>query len=114
MTTPYLTERRDELLRCYRDDLLHDVMPFWLRHGIDREHGGVLSALGRRGEVVDTDKAVWIQGRAAWMFGTLHNTVERRPEWLEASLSCARFLRDRCTSPSGKLFFTVTREGKPL
>jgi N-acylglucosamine 2-epimerase len=114
VTTPYLAERRNELLHTYRDGLLQDVMPFWLRHGIDREHGGVLSALGRRGEVVDTDKAVWIQGRAAWMFGTLHNTVERRPEWLEASLSCARFLRDRCTAPGGKLYFTVTREGKPL
>ncbi|MGE0145099.1 MAG: AGE family epimerase/isomerase [Planctomycetota bacterium] len=114
MTTAYLSTRRDELLACYRDGLLSDVVPFWLRHGIDREHGGILSALDRRGEVVDTDKAVWIQGRAAWLFGTLFNTVERRPEWLAAATTCAQFLRDRCVAPGGKLFFTVTRSGQPL
>jgi N-acylglucosamine 2-epimerase len=114
VTTSYLTERRDELLRTYRDGLLSDVLPFWLRHGLDREHGGMLTGLGRRGELIDSDKSVWFQGRAAWTFGVLHNTVERRPEWLEANLSCVRFLRDRCGSPSGKLHFTVTREGKPL
>lgn len=114
VSTPYLQQRRAELLRDYRDTLLGDVMPFWLRHGIDREHGGILSALGRRGEVIDTDKAVWIQGRAAWMFAVLHNTVEQRPDWLGAALSCGRFLRDHCASPSGKLYFTVTRAGQPL
>jgi len=112
--TPYLAARRDELLAEYRDRLLGEILPFWIRHGLDREHGGILTALGRRGELLDSDKSVWFQGRAAWTFGVLHNTVERRPEWLEANLSCARFLRDKCGSPSGKLHFTVTREGKPL
>jgi N-acylglucosamine 2-epimerase len=114
MSTPYLRERRDELLRDYRDALLRDVAPFWLRFGLDREHGGMLTALGRRGEVIDTDKSVWFQGRAGWTYATLFRRVERRPEWLDAALSCVRFLRDHCAGPSGKLLFTVTREGKPL
>jgi hypothetical protein len=28
---------RESLRRLYRDTLLHDVMPFWLKHGMDRE-----------------------------------------------------------------------------
>lgn len=112
--TPYLERRRDELIRTYRDGLLQDVIPFWLKHGLDRAHGGIHTALGRQGELLDADKSVWFQGRAAWTFANLHNTVEPRPEWLEAALSCADFLHDRCADHSGKLYFTVTAEGDPL
>ena len=103
-----------ELAALYRDTLLGDVIPFWLRHGLDREHGGVITALDRDGSVLDTDKSVWFQGRAAWMFATLYNTVEKRPEWLDAARSCVEFSRTNCHSPEGKMWFTVTREGRPL
>ena len=111
LTTP---EGRARLAALYRDTLLDDVMPFWLRHGVDREHGGILTCLDRDGSVVDTDKSVWFQGRAAWMFATLHNTLEPRAEWLSAAQSCIEFLRQHCAAPNGKLYFTVTREGQPL
>lgn len=89
-------------------------MPFWLRHGMDREHGGILTALDRDGSVLDTDKSLWFQGRAGWMFGTLYRTIEKRPEWLEASRSCVQFIRDHGGDETGKLYFTVTRDGRPL
>jgi N-acylglucosamine 2-epimerase len=98
----------------YRDALLNDVIPFWLRHGFDRERGGMLTALDRDGSLLDSDKSVWFQGRAGWMFGSLFNTVEQRPEWLEVSRSCVEFLRAHCFSPEGKMWFTVTRDGRPL
>lgn len=103
-----------ELARCYRETLLGDVVPFWLRHGLDREHGGLLTALDRDGSVLDTDKSVWFQGRAGWLFATLFNTVEQRPEWLEAARSCIAFTRRHGYAADGKLYFTVTREGRPL
>ena len=77
--TPYLVQRRDELIRTYRDGLLLDVIPFWLRHGLDRQHGGIHTALGRRGELLDSDKSVWFQGRAAWTFANLYNTAGCAP-----------------------------------
>lgn len=98
----------------YRDTLLEDVIPFWLRHGLDREHGGMITALDRDGAILDTDKSVWFQGRAGWMFSVLGHTVERRPEWIEAARSCIAFLRTHCFAPDGKMYFTVTREGRPL
>jgi N-acylglucosamine 2-epimerase len=98
----------------YRRTLLDDVMPFWLRHGLDREHGGILTALDRDGSLLDSDKSVWFQGRAGWMFATLYNTVEQRTEWLEAARSCLEFSRRHCFGPEGKMWFTVTREGQPL
>jgi N-acylglucosamine 2-epimerase len=107
-------EGRAHLAALYRGTLLDDVMPFWLRHGMDRSHGGILTSLGRDGAVMDTDKSVWFQGRAGWMFATLYLTVERRPEWLEAARSCVTFSRQHCHGPDGKMYFTVTREGRPL
>lgn len=107
-------EGRRRLARFYRDTLLTDVVPFWLRHGLDRDHGGILTALDRDGTVLDTDKSVWFQGRAGWLFATLYHAVERRPEWLEAARSCVTFSRRHGHSPGGKMWFQVTREGRPL
>jgi len=103
-----------KLASRYQDSLLADVIPFWLRHGIDREHGGYITALNRDGTVIDTDKSIWFQGRGAWMFATLYNTVEKRTEWLEAARSGIEFLRCHGSDSDGKLYFTVTRDGKPL
>ena len=105
---------RAELAALYRTTLLDDVIPFWRRHGLDREHGGIITSLDRDGKVIDTDKSVWFQGRAAWMFATLYNTVERRAEWLEAARSCIEFSRQHCFAPDGKMYFSVTRDGRPL
>lgn len=103
-----------QLAQTYRRTLLDDVMPFWLKHGMDREHGGIITSLDRDGSIIDTDKSVWFQGRAAWTFATLYNTIERRIEWLDAARSCVEFLRRHCEGPGGKLYFTVTRAGEPL
>ncbi|HOY57360.1 MAG TPA: AGE family epimerase/isomerase, partial [Verrucomicrobiota bacterium] len=105
---------RGQLAAFYRATLLENVIPFWLDHGLDPEHGGILTALDRDGTIIDTDKSVWFQGRAGWMFATLFNTVERHAEWLAASRSCVEFSRRHCFAPDGKMYFTVTREGRPL
>lgn len=102
----------------YRSTLLEDVIPFWLRHGWDRANGGFITSLDRDGRIVDTDKSIWFQGRSAWMFATLYNTVAPESEWKDAAQSAFDFLRRHGGSPSGfgsgKLYFTVTRDGKPL
>jgi mannose/cellobiose epimerase-like protein (N-acyl-D-glucosamine 2-epimerase family) len=85
---------REELRKLYRDTLLHDVMPFWLKHGMDREFDGIITSLDRDGSILDTDKSIWFQGRAAWTFATLYNTVEPRSDWLEAAGSCLAFLEN--------------------
>ena len=107
-------DSRARLKALYRSTLLDDVAPFWLKHGWDREQGGLFTALDRDGTVLDTDKSIWFQGRAAWMYATLYLTVERRAEWLELARSCLEFTRRHGYAPDGKLYFTVTREGQPL
>ncbi len=105
---------RESLRRLYRDTLLNDVMPFWLKHGMDAEHDGIITSLDRDGSILDTDKSLWFQGRAAWTFATLYNTVEKRSDWADAAGSCLAFIQKHGYATNGKLFFSVTREGRPL
>jgi len=108
------TEGWGRLAALYRGELLNNVIPFWIEHGLDAEHGGILTSLDRDGAILDTDKSVWFQGRAAWMFATLYNTVEPRAEWLQAARSCVEFSQRHGFAPDGKMYFTVTRDGRPL
>ena len=62
---------REMLRKLYRDTLLHDVMPFWMRHGMDHEFDGIITSLDRDGSILDTDKSIWFQGRAAWTLAIL-------------------------------------------
>lgn len=105
---------RRQLLACYRDGLLEDTLRFWFPRSVDRECGGFLHCFDRDGACVDTDKAVWAQGRMTWMLLTLYNTVERRPEWLEWGRHGLEFLERRCFDADGRMFFHVSREGRPI
>ena len=107
--------RQHELLTLYRDGLLHDTLPFWVKHAVDWEHGGFMTALDRAGTVIDTDKGVWQQGRFTWLLGELYNNVEPREEWVTLAKHGARFLDEHCFDPAdGRMWFHVTREGKPI
>ena len=106
--------RIDELIQVYRSGLLDDVMPFWIRHAVDREYGGFMFCADRDGTIIDTDKSVWQQGRMAWMLATLYNTVEQRPEWLALAKHGIDFLRTYGFDSDGRMFFHLTREGKPV
>ena len=98
----------------YRRQLLESTMPFWFPRSYDREYGGYLFMRDADGSLIDDDKAVWIQGRAAWMLATLHNTVERRAEWLEGAKLGYDFLNSHCFDTDGRMFFHVARDGSPI
>jgi N-acylglucosamine 2-epimerase len=104
----------DSFLATYRDGLLTDTLPFWLSRAIDRQYGGYLTCFDQDGTLLQTDKPVWFQGRFAWLLATLYNTVEKRPAWLDAARHGIQFINDHCFDTDGRMFFSLTREGKPL
>ena len=54
-----------KLANQYKDELLDNVLPFWLENSQDHEYGGYFTCLDREGRVFDTDKFIWLQGRGA-------------------------------------------------
>lgn len=112
-------DRKTEQLREARSWIqseLNKCIDFWLKNGMDREHGGVYTCLDRSGKIYSTDKSVWMQGRCAWTFAWLCRTYGVREKWLEASRSCLDFLEKYCINRSlgNRMYFTVTEDGKPL
>ncbi len=102
------------LRRRYETELLERVVPFWTRHSPDRVDGGFWNCLDRDGTVYDRTKYGWLQGRQAWMLAKLYRTVDQRREWLELAVSGARFLRERCLLPGGRLPFSTTADGRAV
>ena len=93
----------------YSETLFRDVIPFWEKHSLDRQHGGYYTCLTTDGAVFDTDKVrssfnatqftqfidqfVWLQARQVWMFSKLccmdaqdypgADFEHRKQQWLE-------------------------------
>lgn len=103
-----------KLANQYKSELLDSVMPFWVGKSQDKEYGGYLSCLDNAGNVYDTDKFVWMQGREVWMFSMLYNKVERRKEWLDAAVQGGEFLKKYGHDGNFNWYFSLTRDGKPL
>eukprot|EP00729_Bicosta_minor_P019027 gene19027-9586_t len=116
MTTKAITQLRD----TWRDDLLNNVMPFWLKNSLDKDAGGYFTCLDRDGTVLDTAKYHWLQGREVWTFSRLYNdlqanttegvTDEMREEWFAAAVLGAGF-QSKALREDGQLFFSTTRVG---
>ena len=98
----------------YRTLLLDGVVPFWLRHGIDWEHGGVLSCMNEDGSPVSGDKFMWSQARSVWTFAALYNRIEKRPEFLKVAENSVRFLLAHGRDEQGRWVYHTDRAGKVL
>lgn len=98
----------------YKKDLTENIMPFWMKYGLDRENGGVYTCVDRDGSLMDTTKSVWFQGRFAFICSFAYNNVEKNQEWLDAAKSTLEFIEKHCFDELGHMYFSVTAEGKPL
>ena len=103
-----------ELAAQYKSELLDRVMPFWMQNSIDKEYGGYFTCIERDGEVYDTDKFIWLQGREVWMLATLYNKVEKKQEWLDAAIQGAEFLKKYGHDGQLNWYFSLDRQGRPL
>ncbi len=95
----------------YRQHLTDFVMPFWLKHGVDREHGGLLTCIDDAGKLLSTEKYMWSQTRGLWTFSALYGRIERRPEWLEVARGLYEFCRKFGPDDKFAWNFRLTREG---
>ncbi len=98
----------------YRKELTDNILPFWLQHSKDTQHGGFFTCLDRTGKVYDTDKFMWLQGRQVWCFSYMYQHVEAKQEWLEMALHGASFMQQHGRDREGNWYFSLDASGKPL
>lgn len=108
------TEYLEFWANSYKRDLTQNIMPFWLKHGLDRQHGGIYTCLDRDSSLMDTTKSVWFQGRFAFICAFAYNNIEKNEEWLRAAKSTLDFIEKHCFDDDGHMYFSVTADGKPL
>jgi len=112
-----VVENHSHILRyrdLYKNELIHNILPFWLMHSRDEINGGYFTCLDRKGSVYDKDKFIWMQGREVWCFSFMYNNVEQNEKWLEMALHGAAFMEKYGRDDYGNWYFSLTKDGKPL
>ncbi len=94
----------------YKKELL-DSLSFWSEFGFDSVYGGFYTCLERNGTIYSTDKSVWAQGRALWIFAKAYQTIEKKPEWLDMCNKTYDFIENKCFDQDKRMFFSVTNTG---
>ena len=106
ITRKYVTE--------IKKHILEDIMPFWDSRCLDRQYGGYITCFNREGNITDTNKYIWFQGRQLYTYALLYNRIEPRPEWLEFARAGYDFLVRHAYAGNGRWNFELTREGRVI
>lgn len=79
------TMNLQELQTFFLRYLTEDVAPFWLRHSVDWQHGGMYTCIADDGTILRRDKYIWSNARALWTWSALVNRIANRyPEYVDA------------------------------
>ncbi len=113
MSTSVSNGRLKQELNRISKDLHESVLTFWLRYSPDQDYGGYFNNLDRDGAVWDTRKHVWLQARQVWMMSAVYNTT-KDSRYLEAATPGVEFLRRHARTTDNRVYFCLTREGKPV
>ena len=100
-----------DLLHFYERHLSEHIMPFWMKHCIDWEHGGINNVVADDGTVTSTIKYVWSQGRALWAFSSLFRDFDGDPTWLRVAHRIYRFLTTHAPPPDSGWPFVLCQDG---
>lgn len=92
--------------------LLDNVLPFWMKHAVDYECGGLFNFIDREGKVYDTRKNVWFAGRTMYTYSKAYNEFDKNEKYLEVAKVMYGFLPKCELDASGRLPFIANREGK--
>ena len=73
-----------------REHLFGHVLPFWEKYAFD-PRGGLSTCINDAGEVLSTDKWLWCQWRAVWVFSRIYHQLGHDPRWLKYARNIAEF-----------------------
>ncbi len=100
----------NNLLKFYEKEL-DQTLDFWYNYGYDKVNGGFYTCLERNGEVYDTDKSVWAQGRGMWVFARAYNFIKKDEKYLKCAKDAYDFVTKHCFDNDQRMWFTVTGDG---
>ena len=103
------------LKSLYLNELLDNILPFWVEHVRDEECGGYHTCLDRDGSVYDYDKlCMWHAGRIIWTYSFLYSELDHKAEWLDLARCGVDFVQQHGFAHDGSMYYALTRDGRPL
>jgi N-acylglucosamine 2-epimerase len=103
-----------ELRETFRRQLFDEILPFWAKYGIDDQYGGIMCSLDYDGTRVNTEKMLWFQGRAMWIYSYVYNHFEKNPAHLDVARKTREFAFKYALQEDGWWAEQLSREGKVL
>jgi len=103
-----------ELRQRLHDQLFQVLLPFWDKHGIDHEYGGLMCSLDYDGTLLDTGKNLWFLGRAIWVYSFLYNHFGNNPQFLDVAKKTKEFVFKYARQSDGWWAEGLSREGNVL
>ena len=125
MSSLPLPDDFDNLSEGISKELYENVLPFWSKHSHDERHGGFFACLDKNGEVYDTRKFMWLNGRQIWMFARICSDVGaddllsrskgvlHASKLLEQAVKAADFALQHAVNEKGFVYFSLNEEGMP-
>ena len=103
-----------DLRQTLHHELFEVLLPFWNKHGVDHDYGGVMCSLDYDGTLVNSDKLMWFQGRAIWVYSFLYNSFGKDPRHLEIARKTKDFVLKYGAQKDGWWAELLSREGRVL
>lgn len=98
-----------------QDELVHNILPFWMNKMVDRENGGFYGRITGKEELMpQAEKGAILNARILWTFSAAYRLL-RKSEYLETATRAKRYLIDRFYDPEqGGVYWSVDYRGEPL
>lgn len=104
----------DAVRQRAEEELFGNVVPFWMRHSVDRAYGGFITCLCRDGTPYDTFKQMWMQWREVWMFARLAQDPRGGEKCLQQAVQGYDFLHRHGRKKDGGYWYMLDRQGNPI
>ena len=117
-------EELGTLKEFYSKHLFRQILPFWLKNGIDRENGGFFTCFNNRGDrLISRNKYVWSQGRFLWLLSHLLLQYQQYKKYFDAdtwktikqdAARGAEFLCKHAILSDGTCVWLLDEKGTPI
>jgi len=107
------------LLKSFRDrveaELTQDILPFWIKHSVDNEHGGFWGTIENDLKVIkDSEKGIILNSRILWAFSKAYRTHHEAALLQLAQRAFDYLTRHFVDADFGGVYWTVDCMGRPL
>jgi len=98
-----------------QDELVNDILPFWMNKMIDSENGGFYGRItGREKLMPEAEKGAILNARILWTFSAAYRLL-KKPEYLETATRAKRYIIDHFYDKEyGGVYWSVDYKGEPL